>query len=148
MQTIYRIFKLFWNSLDINDIYVYHPPAGETGRAGPTGPNKDGLCHHRSHRRRYQGQCGVPDGGPLGLPPSGADGGSEAKRPAGRGGLGGDHCEGPTPRRALTVTCDKDGGLDDGAAKHGKRERTGYAVMARYPLLVIWIRSPRPPPLL
>ena len=69
-------------------------------------------------------------------------------RPAGGGGLGGEHSGGPNPRRMLNATHAKYGGLADSAAAHGKRYGTGCAGMAKFPLPAIWPRSLRPPPLL
>ena len=66
-----------------------------------------------------QGPGGVPDGGPIGLPPRGTYRGAEAEYPAGGGGPGRDHRGSPSPRHMSTATCDTDRGLADGADVHG-----------------------------
>ena len=83
-----------------------HLPASETGGTGPSRPKTDGpwklygtLCHHRTPHRGSQGLGGITYGRPLGLPPRGTDGSLEAEHTACRGGPGGDHFRGPSPRR-------------------------------------------------
>ena len=50
----------------------------------------------------------------------GKDVGAEAERTDGGGGPGGDLSAPPGPRRTLTATGDKDGGMADNAAVHSK----------------------------
>ena len=86
------------------------------------------LCHHRTPCRSTQGPCGVQVGRPLGLPLKKIDGGLEAERPAERpeerpavgGGPDRNHYRGPSLRRMLSATGDKDRGLADGAEDHSE----------------------------
>ena len=106
------------------------------------------LCHHRTPRCSAQGEGGVPDGGPLRQLQIGKDVGAESERPAGRGGPEGYPIGGPIPRRPLNVVVRKDGAMADCAAVNGKRDGTGCAGMAIFPLSAIWTRAPIPPSLL
>ena len=82
----------------------------------------------------------------IGLPPRGTGGSAEAELSSGGGGPGGDHSGIAYPRRISTSTGEKDGGMADGAAVQGKRDRTGCEGMAICPLPEIWTIPPRPPP--
>ena len=71
------------------------------------------------------------DGGSLDLPLRRTDGDVKAERPDGVGGPGGDHSRGPCQIHMSAETCDKDGGMDNGAAVHDTRDGTGCAGIAR-----------------
>ena len=103
------------------------------------------LCHHRTPRRIAQGPGGVPYSIPLRLPLVGKDGGAEAESPADGGGPGVYLSGGPGPRCPLTTLGKEDEVMADGAAVCSKWDGTGCAGMPRFPLPVIWPRSPRPP---
>ena len=88
--------------------------------------------------RGTQGPGGVPDSGPLGLPPGGTDGGSEKTSAEIVGGSDGRTGGGPGLTRTLTATSNKDRGLADSAAAHSQWDGTGGTGMAQHPIPTVW----------
>ena len=114
-----------------------HPPVSQTGGIGPSRPLLEGpleldvfLCHHRTPSLGTQGPCGVPYGGPLGLPPGRMDGGLVQRTEAIRGGSDNRTGGGAGLTRTLTATSDKDRGLAYSAAVHSQWGGTGGTGMA------------------
>ena len=86
------------------------------------------------------GPGGVPDVGPLGLPPGGSDGSEETRTDSGGGGSEGRTGGGPGLARTSPATSNIDQGLDYSAAIHSQWDVAGGPVMARRPLPMVYHR--------
>ena len=100
------------------------------------------TINHRTLSHGTQGLGGVPDGGPLGLPPGGLDGSQDTRTAAGRGGSDGRTGVVPGLTSMSTAMSEKDRGLDDSAAVHSQRDRYGGTGMAERPIPEVWHRAP------
>ena len=88
------------------------------------------MCYHRTLSRGTQGSGGIPDGGPLGLPPGGSDGCEEMGVDSGRGGSDGHTGGGPGIARTSPAKSGKERGLAHGAALHSQWDGAGGPGMA------------------